>query len=190
MKTQLISALLFDAAQAAKDKTLAGFDAFFKESDEAQLQALGTVSRELVRHAAVHDVSAATAALKQGLLQLVTLQVRDAVYSGDYGTLPYMTGKVLKELSETYGETQIAYVCADLARSLGGSRVALVQSPVALSREQKKHMIEDLTKNQTPFFPLFVVRRELVGGVRVLLGDTLFDDTFHTQLRRIFAAVS
>lgn len=192
MREKIISAILFDLTQNLhKEGFPKAFEKFLKEvQDDAMMHALGSVSKELIHHAAVHDTSKETLLLKEALLQFLLSDLRDALYSGNLSKLPSMTKSLLQELLGTYGEAQIGYACADIARSLGASQVALIQSPSQLSSAQKNTMIQDLAKNQTLFFPLFVVRRELVGGVRVLLGDTLFDDTFHSQLRRIFASVS
>lgn len=190
MIDQLVTSILFDLAQAlGHGKSMEGFEAMTSFDDKDVLQALGTVSKKFVQHAVVHDESAATKALENCLLTFLTTTLRDALYSDAVDALPEQTKATMISMKAIYSEGQIAYACAELAHAIGKTKVALIQSPMLLSATDKQHMIADLPGSQ-PLFPLFVVRRELVGGMRVLLGDPLFDDTFHTQLQRLFTAVS
>lgn len=190
MIDQIVTSILFDLAEALhKEQTLRGFEDFLKLDGDAILQAMGSLSKRLVHNAVVHDESKETALLEKSVLGFLTTDVRDALYSQDSSTLPRRTKSTIDELRKLYNEGQIAYACAELAYALGKTQLALIQSPILLSGEEKRTMINELTKS-APLFPLFVVRRELVGGVRVLIDDMLFDDTFHTQLQRLFAAVS
>jgi len=86
---------------------------------------------------------------------------------------------------------ELVPMLGDLMRAREGRDEALIESPVALSEEETKRIVGRLGEQLgLTLIPRVAVDPALIGGVRVRVGDTLFDATVAGNLETLREALT
>ena len=82
--------------------------------------------------------------------------------------------------------SDIGAVLADMVRAHLRRQIAVIESPVPLSDEETARVTHRLgTQLGVTLIPQVEVKPELLGGLRVRVGDTMFDATVASNLRNL-----
>ncbi|MEJ7138266.1 F0F1 ATP synthase subunit delta [Amphibiibacter pelophylacis] len=99
--------------------------------------------------------------------------------------------QVLIENKRLRALPEVASQFADLVRSAGGARVALVESPYELDAQQLADLQPTLERRFGGRLELKVRQNaELIGGVRVTVGDEVLDTSVLARLGQLRAALT
>lgn len=99
--------------------------------------------------------------------------------------------QVLVENKRLRALPEVAEQFADLVRKAGGARVAVVESPYALDAQQLADLQPTLERRFGGRLELQVRQNsELIGGVRVTVGDEVLDTSVLARLGQLRAALT
>ncbi len=82
--------------------------------------------------------------------------------------------------------SEVAPVLADFVRARLGREIAIIESPTPLSDEETARLMQRLGKRLgITLIPQVEVKPELIGGLRVRVGDTMYDATVAGSLQAL-----
>jgi F-type H+-transporting ATPase subunit delta len=81
---------------------------------------------------------------------------------------------------------ELAPVVGDFVRAHLGREIAVIESPVPLSDDQTSRLAQRLGRRLgVTLIPQVEVKPELIGGLRVRVGDTMYDATIAGSMRAL-----